>query len=63
MRQKGKKSKAKDVDCDNIYIASSSNNFTLNANYIVDIYGSNVAVNGSIVITLTCHAELTHSRT
>ena len=46
-----------------IYIASSSNKFTPNANYIADIYGSNVAVNDSIVITLTCHAELTHSRT
>ena len=30
---------------------------------ILRTYGSNVAVNDSIVITLTCHAELTHSRT
>ena len=66
--KKCKKSKAKQVDCDNIFANSLWVHVTIlmilpRMRMILWTYGINVAVNGDIVITLTCHAELTHSRT
>ena len=57
---------AKNVNCDNIYflcVCMTIQIILRRISIILWTYGNNVAVNGSIVITPTCHAELTHSRT